>query len=136
MKYFRALFLTLACVPALTGCGPVADITITSGAYIMDIPEDSEALTAPCLTLDDTDGSMQLDSDYLSSYLCTGSYKISDGRLTAVTDDGKYTYIFEIIDENTLKFLQTESSEIINIDERSAVPAYDGALFRKVREME
>jgi hypothetical protein len=45
----------------------------------------------------------------VSSYLGYGKYEIKDGRLILSTDDGKYTYVFEI-QKDRLVFIQTENS--------------------------
>lgn len=52
-----------------------------------------------------------LELNPLSSYLSFGTYKIEENRLTAVTSDSRYRFVFEIVDETTLRLLETESSE-------------------------
>lgn len=65
----------------------------------------------------------------MSSYSPHGTYKVENNVLTAVTDDRKYTYVFETVDENVIKFVQNGSSDISAIDERYAIPIEDGAEF-------
>jgi hypothetical protein len=45
----------------------------------------------------------------VSSYLGLGTYEIKDGRLILSTDDGRYTFVFEM-QEDRLVFIQTENS--------------------------
>jgi hypothetical protein len=44
----------------------------------------------------------------VSSYLGYGKYEVKDGRLILSTDDGKYTYVFEM-HKDKLVYLETES---------------------------
>lgn len=66
----------------------------------------------------------QFTYSVLSSYFALGTYEINDHKLILKTEDGKYTYTFEM-KEDTLIFKQEESS---------AIPSYanlpDGAVFR------
>lgn len=82
------------------------------------------------LYLDCEEKTFSLSVDPLSSYWTHGTYLIKDGYLRAVTDDGRYHYTFEVIDEETLKYMAEESSAPIVIDERQYIPPYDDALFK------
>ena len=82
----------------------------------------------PALTLE-TGHRFQFAYDMLSSYVSLGFYTIRDNILTAITDDGRFQYCFEIIDGNTLRFLQDKSSDVSLIDERLGIPITDRALF-------
>ncbi len=55
------------------------------------------------------------NDDALSSYLAIGTYTENYNLLELKTDDGKYHYKFDVIDENTLKFNQENSSKINKI---------------------
>lgn len=66
----------------------------------------------PQLILNDEEKTFSFSYDVLSSYLAVGTYTESNGQLELKTDDGKYHYIFDIIDENTLKFNQESSSDV------------------------
>jgi len=65
--------------------------------------------------------------DPLSSYLNTGTIEL-DGKITATTDDGKYTYIFEVVDNDTIRFVQNGSSDIASRLEGD--PLADGTEFK------
>lgn len=54
-----------------------------------------------------------------SSYLPHGNYECSDGKIIA--EDEKGTYVFNILDEETIVFLKGESTEI---------PVEDQTVFR------
>lgn len=84
-----------------------------------------------CLTLQE-DNLFAFTYDPLSSYLSHGHYTIQDDLLVAVTDDGRLQYCFQIVDENTLRFVQGRSSEVRLIDERFGKEVNDGTLFRSV----
>ncbi|MBQ3151734.1 MAG: M56 family metallopeptidase [Clostridia bacterium] len=42
--------------------------------------------------------------DLLSSYLSTGTYEVVDNEITATTYDGKYKYVFKVINRKELQF--------------------------------
>ena len=69
--------------------------------------------------------------DVLSSYINIGTYEINDNILTATTSDEKYHYVFEIVDENTLSFLEEQSSKITVFDTAFSVVPQNGAVFQK-----
>lgn len=62
-----------------------------------------------------------------SPYLDIGEYSIKNEILTAKTSDGKYTYCFKVIDNNTLTFLEDKSVNVRSTDSMSLL--YDGAKF-------
>lgn len=66
----------------------------------------------PQLILNDEEKTFSFSYDVLSSYLAVGTYTESNGQLELKTDDGKYHYTFDIVDENTLKFNQESSSDV------------------------
>lgn len=141
----KKLFALLSiCLLLLTGCGTVGDTesaadTATADAedsvvvYNMVMPDDYE-LPVPTLTLDEKNKIFTFPYDLLSSYLPYGTYEIENDLLTATTEDGEYTYLFKIKDENTLEFIEDGSSEIKFIDNNTDVEIYDGAQFRKAEE--
>lgn len=133
MKKYIAFVLAVACALTLAACKNNKD-TLTSGSYKMVVQEEGDDRITPCFTIDMDKHSFVLSSDLLSSYLPIGTFEISDGILTATTDDGKYQYVFEIIDDETLSFIQDESSHIITISEQFAVPAYSSAQFKKLSD--
>lgn len=63
----------------------------------------------PKVTLEGNTFSLELNP--ISSYLNFGTYEIEENRLTAQTSDLRYRYVFEIVDENTLRLVETDCSE-------------------------
>lgn len=55
----------------------------------------------------------------LSSYLGVGTYTMEDQIVTANTDDGKYTYVFHILEDGSLLFDVDKSAEVFVIKEDS-----------------
>ncbi len=78
------------------------------------------------IIIDESDNTFTFSYDVMSSYLAYGQYTESEGQLKLKTDDGKYHYTFDIIDENTLKFKQENSSRINRITGNGIA---DGAEF-------
>lgn len=62
------------------------------------------------------------------SYFVSGSYTLGEGTITAVTEDGENTYIFRLIDDETIAFVSEGSSEIYSLSTSSLIE--DGALFK------
>jgi len=71
--------------------------------------QDAEPLFRPSLTLYE-DGTFQMIFSPVSSYIGVGTYERSDERLTLHTDDGKFTYTFDVV-EDALRFDADASSE-------------------------
>lgn len=98
---------------------------------------------AACIFLMENDGGKEsaatliLNDDYtfsfsynpLSSYLPYGRYKIADKKITCSTMDGKYTYIFDVVDDYTVTFNEGESSELEMADSVYAKPKH-GSIFK------
>lgn len=82
--------------------------------YVMDI--DDEIIFKPSLFLDKKNKTFTFSYDPLSSYLSYGHYEEADNIIYCLTDDLKYNYVFEIIDEQTLSFKEEESSPLNFID--------------------
>jgi len=89
------------------------------------LKDDSEEFISQII-IDESDNTFMFSYDVMSSYLAYGQYTESEGQLELKTDDGKYHYIFDIIDENTLKFKQENSSRIKRITGKGIG---DGAEF-------
>lgn len=53
----------------------------------------------------------------LSSYLGVGIYSMENQIVTANTDDGKYTYVFHILEDGSLLFDVDKSAEVLVIKE-------------------
>lgn len=121
----------LLCVVSmlLSGCNKNT-YGITSGTYEM-VNSDENVFT-PYLTLDLEDKTFTFTFDVLSSYGNIGSIKFNKGNLICKTDDNKNTFIFQIEDNNTLKFDATQSSSTTTVDNNIAVP--DETEFKLVND--
>ena len=100
---------------------------VSSGTYYVD---GKDELFQPHITFDVENSSYTFTYDLLSSCLNMGKIKIEKGRIIATTDDKKYTYVFEIIDNDTIKFIESESSEVVNVSGETVVA--DGTEFKFV----
>ena len=97
----------------------------------------SDTYPSPSIDFDLENNTFTFNYDPLSSYLAHGTFRISGGKVIAETDDGKYTYIFEITDNDTLTFIQKGSSEIEITDAPDSfrIPrVFDGAEFKFTEE--
>ena len=87
--------MTAAIIPApATFTRQVTDILISSAVTLRE------------------DGTFWFSFSPISSYLGHGDYTIQDNRLILPTDDGRFTYYFDILDENTLAFDANASSDM------------------------
>ena len=83
----------------------------------------------PSLAINTLDNTFCFTYDQLSSYANIGTFEINDGKLIAITDGKERTYIFEIINDNTLKFIAEGSYEIKLTDDNFGVTVTDQAMF-------
>ena len=109
----------------LSGCGNEKN-PISAGTYTMQ--QTPGKAFAPAVTLNLHDNSFSFTYDPLLSYFPNGTFTVSDGKVRAVTDDGKFTYLFEIVDNTTLRFVQNGSAQTITASGELAV--HDGATFK------
>lgn len=121
----RKLALLLLCL-VLTACAP-RTVTPRSGHYHMSAPP--ETLIVPSVTLDAEAGTFLFFYDGLSSYLPVGAYEQDGAVLRCQTDDGRYTYLFRVVNETTLAFIADGSADVSLIDERSGEPVREGSVF-------
>lgn len=103
------------------------------GNYVMELNQQQkeDEKIAPVITINTDKKEFMFSYDVLSSYLNIGTYEVKDNVLTATTQDEKYHYVFHIVDENTLSFIEQESSEITIFDNHFGVVPQDGAIFQK-----
>lgn len=88
---------------------------LSEGTYTV---EGAENATVPAsITFDLNKDTFSFSYDLLSSYLPHGTWEIEKGKVLATTHDKNYVYIFDIIDNVTLKFVQKGSSTITYTDE-------------------
>lgn len=83
----------------------------------------------PQIIMNETDKTFSFSYDILSSYLAVGTYSENNEQLELKTEDGKYHYTFDIIDDNTLKFNQENSSDIKLIYKGTVEEIKDGSEF-------
>lgn len=132
MKKLEKPLLLIMTILLLAGCTQKTDTADTSAAEtsVIKALETNESMEPaenntklyllktdaeefiPQLILNDEEKTFSFSYDVLSSYLAVGTYTESNGQLELKTDDGKYHYIFDIIDENTLKFNLESSSDV------------------------
>lgn len=125
-KKISCMLLTLLLVCAfLSGCIKEKS-QISAGTYVMQGA--SEAFLAPHITFDPEDSSFSFAYDLLLSYLPHGTFTVSDRKLRATTEDGKFVYLFEVVDDSTLRFVQSGSSPTTMTSGGLAVN--DGAEFK------
>ena len=96
---------------------------ISEGTYAVS-PQD---MYSPQIYFDLQEFEFVLSADPALSYLSVGTFEL-DERIVATTDDGKYTYIFEVVDNNTIRFVQQGSSVIASPLSGQAVA--DGTEFK------
>ena len=122
MKRFIFVFGFLFAL-TLCGCSNV-HYGLSSGTYIMEVEEDATdimLLARPQITFNAKNRTFTARASIASSYLAVGKYTIGNGYVTAKTNDGLYTYVFEIVDNDYIKFMQEKSTEC---------GFADGALFK------
>lgn len=95
----------------------------TTGLYVMERGE-SDYPVMPRIFFDGE--SYTFTQSLLSSHLCRGGYEVANGRVTARCNE--HHFVFDILDENTLRFVAAESSKPINYKGEPHVT--DGAVFR------
>ena len=95
--------------------------------YYLDT--DADPLYIPCLSLFE-DGTFTFSYSALSSYFPYGTWTEADGLVRCETSDSQYHYTFQRMDENTLRFIQRQSSDVDAIQwGLSGVEIADGDLF-------
>ena len=100
---------------------------VSSGTYSVI---DEDELLLPNITFDMQNNQFTFTYDFLSSYLNTGKIKIENKKIISTTDDNKYTYIFKIIDNDTIKFVENGSSKVVDLVGNVVIT--DGTEFKFV----
>lgn len=136
MKKCISFITVLFCILILMACNKSDTSVITSGSYKMELSQEQQnnEKIAPTISIDTKQKSFIFCYDVLSSYMNIGKYEINDNILTCTTSDNKYHYVFEIIDENTLCFVEEQSSKITIFDTTFGVVPQNGAVFKKAEE--
>lgn len=106
---------------------------LSEGVYAM---QGDAGLAVPRVSFEMGDKSADyrfvLLADPLSSYAAVGTYTLKDGNAVLQTDDGENTYIFEVVDNDIIRFVQKGSAQIVDAAGENMVP--DGAEFMFVDE--
>ncbi len=124
MKKIISLFFAVLFGVCCFGCA--SEIELKSGIYVF---ENSGMMMDPTLEIDTEKQFFSFSYSMLSSCLPTGTYTIENNVLTAETHDGENTYRFQIVDENTLKYIVDGSSDIPSIGEKQTIS--EGSEFRR-----
>ncbi len=132
MKKIILITAIVICIFSLVSCGSDEDIVIL-GSYFMDT-KSQEDFIIPNITFNEEDNSFVFKMDVLSSYIGIGNFTIDDSKIKAVTnDDNPNTYIFEIIDSDTLSFKVNESSKLQIIDTNISNLIENTVVFKKTK---
>lgn len=107
----------------LTDPKSAEEVNVREGIYWADLENE---LMKPYIEFQ-PDHTFVFTYDLFSSYLNCGNYEIRDGKVICKTSDGKYRFVFSVMDEDTLRFEQEESSAIQMITD--AAYDMDGMLF-------
>ena len=122
----RVVCLIFGMLLLVSGCGVQNTDMLCEGVYIA--ADSADGLHQMALQLFPREGRFIFNYDPLSSYFTTGTIELDADKLTAATDDGRFTYIFRIVDNKTVCFVQNGSHEIITVEGENPVP--DGTVFR------
>ncbi len=83
----------------------------------------------PKLSINTNDGTFTFVYDLLSSYLPAGTFEIQNGKLIADTLDGMYRYVFNVVNDNELRFNEKESDKIKVTNEDLSYEIAHGSSF-------
>ncbi len=126
MKKTISALCILLCFSLLLGCcgcGAASKKPFTGGTYYRVGPDGN--IKQQKLKFSFETGRFDFGlPEFYSSYVYMGRYSVSDGTLTATTDDQKYVFRFRITKEG-LRFL-AESSDQLKMD---FILIEDGTLF-------
>lgn len=134
MRNYLKVLILFVCISVFGGGCGMEEQTLQSGMFEANRQSEHADLFKASLKIDAAENSFLFSSDLLSSYLYVGTYEIKVDILTATTHDGKYKYLFKILDEDTLSFMQEGSSPVITIDEQFSEPVQDGTEFVRMKE--
>ncbi len=107
----KVILLAILCLLTFISCEKkinVKESTDTDKSYTW-ISDDGDYAHSATVTLFD-DGTFRFDFSPLSSYIGIGEYSTQDNKLVLETDDGDYTYTFEM-SEDSLIFDSENSSD-------------------------
>lgn len=79
------------------------------------------------ISLDLDDERFAISNDGGRTWYLTGTFRL-DGQIVATTDDGENTYVFDIVDNEKIRYVYRGDSEIVTGDGETML--YNGATFR------
>lgn len=129
-KYICAYLLTLSIIIAfnvlLSGCARVITVYgLLDGTYVQSSGlNDKRALK---ISFDSNNYSISLAYNEGTPIIASGTYKFENRVITALFEDNRYKFHFEIIDNDTIRFIQRNFSNISTID--GLDPIADGTEF-------
>ena len=136
MRKTQLIVISMICIMvAVTACtkqDEKSQPTLKEYELVVDETSGESKATIPSLTINTSDKTFNFTYDPFSSYLSVGTYEITDSTLTASTDDGERIYIFNIVNDNTLKFIAKGSYEMKLTDDRMGTLVTDQAIFKLV----
>lgn len=124
------LLIPIIIIFILVGCSTESSEkkSLISGVYVL-----SDNKTAMELVIDMSENRFTVN--VLGSEFLSGKIEIDDNKLAAITDDGKFEYVFEIKDEKTLEFISGESDLLVSVGgDSSTVDMSDGLKFTLLEE--
>ena len=123
----KTLCFTFLIILGVTLCGcHKTTYRLSEGTY--SAHKSAADFVEPFITFDLAEDRFIFSYDPLSSYLPTGTIRIADGKVTATTDDEEYTYVFALKDNDTIAFIQKDSSAITMTQGEPSV--VDGTEFK------
>lgn len=144
MNRCLALLLAVLLLGTLCCCGydndNVAEQTIRAGVYELVLDDDNTVakekaegyVSIPYLSINTGKSTFDLEYDPLSSYRPSGCYTVSGSLLICKTDDGLYTYTFNIIDSEHISFNASLSDELCVYSDAIAPEIVDGSVFNYI----
>ncbi len=117
------------------------DFTSEFSSYKVYYYNESDEIIKPCLRLSMDTDDFQFVLSGFSSYLPVGKYSIEGDKLILITDPSashSEQYVFSILDNDRLKFVEEESAKLptfaYRVGEKAKAPFEDGAIFEKAED--
>ena len=107
---------------------------LTEGTYLLN--SDSTNVFQPKIRFDFHNETFSFVYDVHSSYEIFGKFEVADKQVTCKTNDDKYTYIFDILDDETIAFVQNGSSQIEMTVGETLTTVTDGVEFKFMQSSE
>ena len=119
------LFLLIVAGVLAAGFGSKTYYGISEGTYRMETEEDSSLRPLIHFDMEGSDIRFVFGADERISFAYSGYVEL-DGKVKAHSENGGKIWIFEVVDNDTIRFIQKGSSEFPL--KEGSIP--DGAVFR------